>query len=157
MPIKECPCGGSAYPSCCAPYIEAGATAETAEILMRSRYSAYVLGRIDYLSATHVPDLRDEFDEAQAAKWAAEATWQKLAVGPVQGGGPEDDVGFVEFSAHYVQNGKVEIHRERSRFVQEAGIWYYASGEKPAAPKKVPRNAPCPCGSGKKSKRCCHK
>ncbi len=154
MPIKTCPCGGASYQGCCAPYLETGATAETAEILMRSRYSAYVLGRVDYLTQTHLPELRDEFDAAQAASWAAESQWQRLEVGRIEGGGPDDEIGFVEFTAHYLQNGKAEIHRERSRFVQASDTWYYARGERP---EKVARNAPCPCGSGKKSKRCCYK
>lgn len=48
----DCPCGsGRPFDACCAPYLE-GASAPTPEALMRSRYTAYALGRDDYVLAT---------------------------------------------------------------------------------------------------------
>ena len=62
-----------------------------------------------------------------------------------------DDTGTVDFSARYLANGLVNVHRENSVFRREDGAWVYVTGEiAPAAPgNRVGRNDPCPCGSGK--------
>jgi SEC-C motif-containing protein len=121
---------------------------------MRSRYSAYALGEIDYLVATHDP--KQPPDRDAIARWAKSARFSELEIVEVEAGGPDDDVGVVEFRAKFSENGVEQEHRERSRFARIDGRWFYVDG---AAPKKrIPkpgRNDPCPCGSGKKYKKCC--
>ncbi len=160
--MQECPCGSSlGYDDCCAPLIAGDKPAATAEALMRSRYSAYVVGDIDYLGETLHPAHRDDHDAAATRRWAAESDWLKLEIGSVEDGGENDDVGMVEFTATFREKGVVRSHHEFSNFSKKGGRWYYVDGkmESPGtyvhAEPKVGRNDPCPCGSGKKYKKCC--
>jgi len=128
---------------------------------MRSRYSAYVLGDIDYIVETHDPSTAMHADRASAARWAREADWKGLEVVGTEGGEPDDEEGIVEFKARFVRDGANCVHHERSTFRKIRGRWYYVEGEmgKPARTvrtgPKAGRNDPCPCGSGKKYKKCC--
>lgn len=160
--MKECPCGsGSTYEECCRPLIAGERAAATAAQLMRSRYSAYVEKEIPYLRASLHPDHRKDYDEKSSREWAESAEWHSLQILDTVGGGPDDSEGEVEFVAAFSQQGVRQEHHERSQFARLGGSWYFVSGRevrpKPvvrAAPK-VGRNDPCPCGSGKKHKKCC--
>jgi len=158
----QCPCGsGRAYDACCGPLIAGAERAASAEALMRSRYSAYAVREVPYLGATHDPATRSEFDAKATAGWAARSEWLGLRILGTQRGGAGDEDGEVEFVARFRDDGGREHeHHERSRFVKRDGVWYFHDGElqKPAPVKlapKVGRNDPCPCGSGKKLKKCC--
>ncbi len=156
----DCPCGIEAtYDDCCGALIEGRRTATTAEMLMRSRYTAYSQRAYDYLVESHDPDGRDELDQDSMRAWGDAATWLGLEVLDTAGGTPDDDEGWVDFVCRYQSDGAKVEHRERSHFVQEGGTWYYVEGFDLPAPKvaKVGRNEPCPCGSGKKYKKCCGK
>jgi SEC-C motif-containing protein len=146
-----CPCSsGKAMDVCCGPFL-AGAAAPTAEALMRSRYTAYVLARGDYLLATWHASTRP-------AHWdgAAGPHWLGLEIRAVTAGTAADTQGTVEFVARYRDRGRVGALHETSRFVREEGRWYYVDGTiHPAATGKVGRNDSCPCGSGRKFKHCC--
>ena len=128
---------------------------------MRSRYTAYVNTEIDYLEETIHPDNRADFDAKAARDWSEDTEWKKLEILEITGGGPEDSEGIVEFIAHYTIKTVVHKHHERAEFKKEADQWYFVDGQhvKPVQVKragaKVGRNAPCPCGSGKKYKKCC--
>jgi SEC-C motif-containing protein len=156
-----CLCGNpKTTTECCGAIIAGERPAQTAEQLMRSRYVAYVRGDIDYLVATHDPKTKRRFDREAAARWARSARWQGLRVAAVEDGGPEDDSGVVEFIASFTMDGKLQTHHERSRFRRlDDGRWVYSDGHPPEraaqARPRVGRNQPCPCGSGKKYKRCC--
>jgi SEC-C motif-containing protein len=84
-----------------------------------------------------------------------------LEICSTEQGGVDDNDGLVEFIASYRENGVVRSHHEISRFKREAGRWYYVDGDAPKVETyvkeqpKVGRNDPCPCGSGKKYKKCC--
>ena len=150
--MTPCPCGsGTAYGACCGP-LHDGAPAATAEALMRSRYTAYVRGAIDYLVETH----DGEVDRAGIETWARESRWLGLEIVAVERGGERDDEGMVEFIARGQSRGQPFAHHERSRFRRVAGRWRYLDGTQPPAraQAKPGRNDPCPCGSGKKYKRC---
>jgi SEC-C motif-containing protein len=154
-----CPCGtGRAYERCCGP-LHAGAPAPTALALMRSRYAAYVRGLIDYVVATHAAATRASVDVAAATRWSRDTAWAGLEIVATVAGGVEDRDGIVEFIARGATRGAPFAQRERSRFVREDGRWYYLDGAAATAPVRaaatVGRNEPCPCGSGKKSKKCC--
>ena len=150
--ISNCPCGsGNPLVQCCGRY-HAGTPAPCAEQLMRSRYSAYVLGLVDYLVATTLPAQQAHLDRAAIAAWSAQSTWLGLEVESreVFGGKPEH--AQVTFIARWHDENGEHSHRECSAFVQHEGHWYFID---PTAPLKAGRNDPCPCGSGQKFKKCC--
>jgi SEC-C motif domain protein len=157
----SCECGlGPSTEECCGRFIFGGQKAKTPEALMRSRYTAYVLGEIDHIVKTHEPAGRHEIDEKGAREWSKSADWLGLEVHTAKGG-EEDEVGEVEFTARYAMKGRQVNHRERATFKRIDGTWFYHDGDMVKAPPvvrdahKVGRNDPCSCGSGKKYKKCC--
>lgn len=159
-----CPCGsGREYESCCAPYVEGQELAPTAEALMRSRYTAHTLGRYDYLNETVHPDIRDEADHAEMQKWSEAVEWLGLEIFSTQNGTEADDSGEVSFEARYAVRGVPQSLKEDALFRRENGRWFYVDGhvygQEPVRRQspKIGRNDPCPCGSGKKYKKCCGK
>lgn len=159
-----CVCGlGESTETCCGPIIQGRTPPETAEALMRSRYSAYVLGEVDYILGSLHPDHRQDVDRDATETWSKKATWTGLEVVTTEGGGPKDDVGIVEFIARFELNGVPQTHHELAEFARANGRWYYVDGkilgQKPVVREgpRVGRNDPCPCGSGKKYKKCCGK
>ncbi len=125
---------------------------------MRSRYSAFATANVDYLHDTLLPDTRADFERAGAEEWARTSEWTGLTIRGVDGGGAEDAEGYVEFVAHFRQEGKDLLHHETGHFKREDGRWFYADGirgQKPVRVEKIGRNDPCSCGSGKKYKKCC--
>lgn len=158
---SPCPCGsGGPFGSCCGPIL-AGAAAPTAESLMRSRYSAYVTGQIEYLATSLHPEHRQDLDLAATRRWSRAAQWKGLQVVSTRGGGEQDEEGEVEFIATYKEKGVIKPHHEQASFRRAEGRWYYVNGDiVKSAPSvhqqpKVGRNDPCPCGSGRKFKKCC--
>jgi SEC-C motif-containing protein len=148
------------YENCCEPLHQNKQFAQTAEQLMRSRYSAFVVENIEYLIQTHHPKTRNQLNKTELTEWAKSSDWKKLVILDTVKGRESDREGVVEFQAHYENKGEAFVHHERSHFVFEDGRWFYFDGvmadqtyvrDKP----KVGRNDPCPCGSGKKYKKCC--
>mgnify|MGYP000392149111 FL=1 len=129
MTDENCPCGsGRTFDLCCGPYLAGDALPQTAEALMRSRYSAYVRQQIPYLKETLWPKYQPEFDPAATGRWAAESHWTGLAVLETGKGAAKDREGTVLFEARYLAGGKLHIHRELSLFRKKAGRWYYVEG-----------------------------
>jgi len=160
--MAKCHCNSDLeFDNCCGPILSGEKLAATAEALMRSRYSAYVCGEIDYLSESLHPDHRGDHDVAATRRWAENADWLGLEIRSTSAGREGDDTGEVEFIVSYRDDGVVRNHHEMSRFKKESGHWYYVDGDSPKAETfvkeqpKVGRNEPCPCGSGKKYKKCC--
>lgn len=160
--MSACPCGsGRDLNDCCAP-LHAGKPAPTAEALMRSRYTAFVLGNMDYLDKTCTPELRAESDaEARGPQAAAMPQWLGLKILRTVKGGAGDDTGQVEFIVQYKLNGQTLSRHELSDFRRIDGNWIFTASEFNPKQKtvvngeKVGRNDPCPCGSQKKYKKCC--
>jgi SEC-C motif-containing protein len=156
---QDCPCGsGQKHSACCAPYL-AGAPAPTAVALMRSRYTAYVLGKVDYIVGTHDPKTSGDVDPEATRKWSEETRWTGLEIISTDKGGANDEEGIVEFVATGETGGKGFAHRERSTFKKLDGRWFFIDGvtpkQSPVTAQALPgRNDPCHCGSGKKFKRC---
>lgn len=121
--MSECCCGsGKPYAACCAP-LHTGAAAVSAEALMRSRYSAFVLGLADYLLASWHPSTRPEqLTLDSGVKWLGLSIKGQKATGP--------DTAIVEFVARSRSGGAAaqRLH-EISRFVREQGRWFYQDGE----------------------------
>ena len=156
-----CICGlGESTETCCQPVIDGKKQAATAEALMRSRYTAYVVGAVDYLEESIHPDHRDGVDRASTKAWSENATWSGLEILATEAGGPNDEKGIVEFRAKFSMKGLAQEHHERAQFEKLKGRWYFVDGElvrqKPLTREgpRVGRNDPCPCGSGKKYKKC---
>ena len=156
-----CPCeSGIPFNACCEPLLSCERGAATAEALMRSRYTAYTRAAVPYLLATWHPSTRPETIEVEGIPH-----WCGLEILGTEQGGADDSLGMVEFRATALAGERLIVLRERSRFVREEGTWYYLDGEftkeeqpadpTPPATSKVGRNDPCPCGSGKKFKKCC--
>jgi SEC-C motif-containing protein len=161
-PDPNCPCGSKKlYVDCCEPIIKGTRTAQTAEELMRSRYTAYAKAEVQHILASSHPKLRSTLDENATRTWAKNSQWHKLEVVSIEKGGAEDAEGVVEFISMYSEKGQHRSLHERAKFVKEEGRWYYLDGEivppKPYVREtpKIGRNDPCPCGSGKKYKKCC--
>ena len=156
-----CPCGkGESLESCCGPFLSHEKLPETAETLMRSRYTAYATGDVDYIIDTHDPDRRGEVDRKNTELWSKHSEWIGLEIVSTDKGQPEDEVGTVEFVARYKIKGVKVEHRERALFRKQGSRWLFVDGVEVKGPPvrrtepRVGRNDPCPCGSGKKYKKC---
>jgi SEC-C motif domain protein len=123
----RCPCGtGETYGACCGRFHGGRAAAPTAELLMRSRFSAFAAGDAEHLLATWHPSTRPESLELDPA-----LRWYRLDIHGVSRGGPFDDEGWVDFTAHHrgaPGSGTRGSQRENSRFVREDGRWSYVDG-----------------------------
>lgn len=157
--LLMCYCGeAKPFSDCCEPIIKGEKFAQTAEQLMRSRYSAYVVVDVKYLIATTYPTQQKNYDEADIRAWAVANQWQKLVVIATNQGKFNEEDGEVEFKASYLDAaGTLQIHHEKSTFVKEKDQWYYLSGiiGSQSVPQTQNRNDFCGCGSGKKHKKCC--
>jgi SEC-C motif domain protein len=158
--MTACPCGSTAdLENCCGPWLDGGA-APTAEKLMRSRYTAFVTGRGDYLAKTLSAEQAKDFDAEDFNASAGNTKWQGLEVRNTSDGGEGDETGTVEFVARYKVGTDQINHHELAMFTREEGLWVFADCVMNPKPEtrtveKIGRNAPCPCGSGKKYKKCC--
>ena len=160
--MEKCNCGsGLNFDECCDKYLSGRQIPETPEQLMRSRYTAFTKHDIDYIMNTHNPDNRDKISKAVMKDWAVNSKWISLEIISTEKGGKDDLEGIVEFKAKYETDKLVHTHHEKSLFIKKDNIWYY-SDDMPLDKtikndKKIGRNDPCPCGSGKKYKKCCGK
>ncbi|WP_210396197.1 YchJ family protein [Motiliproteus sediminis] len=153
---SACPCGsGQPFALCCRPLLHEKQQAATAEQLMRSRFCAFALGYFDYLIETHHRDFRQALSIEALQQQDQHTRWLALEVRDCDAGSPTDAAGEVHFVARYLEGDRLGELEERSAFVREQGRWYYTRG-KPEfrALATLGRNSPCPCGSGKKYKRC---
>lgn len=157
-----CPCGkGETFETCCGPFLQGRAKPKTAEELMRSRYTAFTRGDVDYVMKTHDPDTVHQVDRRSTEEWAEQSEWLGFELLDSRAGGPEDFQGTIEFVARYRIKGVNLEHRELATFRRQDDVWYFVDGEQVAGPPvrretpKIGRNDPCSCGSGKKYKKCC--
>lgn len=122
---QACPCGsGKNYAACCGRFIEEGMVPQSAEELMRSRYSAYVVKNEDYLKATWHATTRPSEPVLQedGGKWLGLEVRRHV---------PAGDSATVEFVARYKMAGRAHRMHEISNFVREDGRWYYVDGSFP--------------------------
>lgn len=164
MSEELCPCkSGKNYADCCEKIINGTVKAETPEALMRARYSAYAKGAIDFIIDSTHSSQRENNDREEIRRWSQNSQWDGLEIIRTENGGADDDRGIVEFIARYHDRGISMEHHEVAEFRREDGDWYFYDGQLvPQAPyvrkeAKVGRNDPCPCGSGRKYKKCCGK
>jgi SEC-C motif-containing protein len=125
-----CPCGKTvSYLACCGRFIVDHQLPETAEELMRSRYTAYTLAEIDYIQATMALVAAEDFDPLSAKTWAKSVKWKRLKVLRHDFDIATPNVAYVEFIAHYIHAGRAEQLREYSEFKKINGRWFY-TGQK---------------------------
>lgn len=118
-----CSCSsGKPYAQCCEVYHLKEALPQSAELLMRSRYSAYALHLIDYLWDTTHPAKRHLYNKVDMAQWARANHWLKLEIVSAK-------KHVVEFKAYYQKGLQQYVHHERSQFKKEKEQWYYFSGD----------------------------
>ncbi|MBD3344837.1 MAG: YchJ family protein [Chitinivibrionales bacterium] len=162
--MENCPCGSNkTYDECCKQIIHGEQNGDTAEQVMRARYSAYVQGKIQFIVDSIHPKEKQNFDEQAIRRWSEKSQWLGLEIKSTEKGGPKDTQGIVEFVARFSENNERKYIHERAEFVKDNEKWLYKDGtivpseqyvrESP----KVGRNDPCSCGSGKKHKKCCGK
>ena len=122
--MSGCYCGNSiSFQDCCEPYIKGIKNATTAEVLMRSRYSAFAVGAADYLvNTTHISK-RGYHNKRDILAWSQANKWLKLEV-------LASTETTVTFKAYYLdENLKAQVHYEHSTFKLENGNWFYVDGE----------------------------
>jgi len=153
-----CPCGsGQLFEVCCEPILTGQRAAANAEQLMRARFTAHVAHDFKFLHNSHRPTAGTPY-----VPEAGEPTmqWTKLVVHSHELT-DNPDKAFVDFSAYGTEGGTEKVLHEKAEFLRLNGAWLYTRearlGPAPykSATPKVGRNAPCPCGSGKKYKQCC--
>ncbi len=165
MSTMNCPCGsGRPLIACCLPLIQGKSPAWTAEDLLRSRYTAFTRGDVDYIVQSHHSKTRAEVKRDQVEEWSGGSEWLGLEILETSGGGEKDEEGAIAFHARYRlksdESGKVQEHYERALFAREGGVWTFVDAQplkgEPIvrAEPKLGRNDPCHCGSGKKLKKC---
>lgn len=125
-----CPCNSlKKYNDCCKKAHQNILSVKTAETLMRSRYSAFVLANINYLQISHHSTTRPSKKEKRGIeKWAKSVNWIKLEVLNTTKGSQLDSEGTVEFKAFFMENGTVNVIHENSSFCKENEHWVYLNG-----------------------------
>ncbi|MFT6190406.1 MAG: SEC-C motif-containing protein [Oleispira sp.] len=157
LSIEPCPCGSNErYSDCCEP-LHQGTPAASAEVLMRSRFSAFALQLSDYLKTSWHPDTRPEQLTLEQG-----TEWKRLEILSASN---DKKQGTVHFKAYYLERNYLEqkeleqkqwhLLEETSKFLYENDHWFYHSGDYQPQQLKPSRNDECPCGSGKKYKKCC--
>ncbi|NUS42913.1 MAG: hypothetical protein HOQ24_04395 [Mycobacteriaceae bacterium] len=127
MTRTSCPCGLPAtYADCCGRFHRGDAAAATAELLMRSRFSAFAVADTDYLLATWHPSTRPRRVDLEPG-WR----WIRLDILDTVDGTPFHTTGEVSFRAHYTQHGRPGVLAEHSRFRTESGRWLYLDAVDP--------------------------
>ncbi|SFW25953.1 YchJ family protein [Cellulophaga fucicola] len=126
----QCPCNPTQlYKNCCEKAHTDIRTVETAEELMRSRYSAFVLANIDYLQKSHYSKTRpSKREKKEIEDWTNSVHWVKLAIVDTIDGLKTDTKGVVEFKAFFMEDKQVIILHEKSNFCKENGHWVYVDG-----------------------------
>lgn len=124
----KCPCGrDKLYADCCARPHQNLVFAETAEDLMRSRYTAFVKGMGDYLMKSHHSRTKVNINKQELIDWARSVEWLGLEIIRTSKGGKDDREGLVEFKAHFKEGRKRRVLHQHAKFSREFGCWVYES------------------------------
>lgn len=127
--MKLCPCcSNKNYADCCAPFLAKGKNPETAEKLMRSRYTAYYLCNLDYIEKTMLSPALKNFDKVSTLAWAKQVQWLGLKICSTRNDPQEPNISYVEFIAEYELSGKIQTLHEISKFRRQNNVWFYVDG-----------------------------
>ena len=158
--METCPCGSSfEYASCCEPYI-LGQPAPTAEKLMRSRYTAFTIGDLGYIERTCTEHASSSFNRIDMERAIVGTEWLGLEIRKSDDLPENGERAQVHFAFRYRNKGRIFTQVEKAEFLCVDGKWLYNDSEinpktEPVSVLQIGRNDPCPCGSGKKYKKCC--
>ena len=131
---RPCPCGAKAtFDKHCQPVIAGRVQPDTAERLMRARFTAYSIGDVKYLIKTTAEEQQKKLDEDELEEYCQSIRCISLKILATEAGGPADETGVVRFHASLMVNGKRTLHSEISRFHREGGAWVYAEGPEEAS------------------------
>ncbi len=120
-----CPCcSGKLFADCCEPYVSGKKRAPTPEALMRSRYTAFTLADVVYLSRTMRGKAKEGMDYEGTKTWAKSVDWKGLEVSESKIA-PSGKRGIVEFVASFEEDSERKTIAERSEFRKHKGYWYY--------------------------------
>lgn len=166
MPERFCPCGGGrSLDACCGPYLDGALAAPNAEALTRARFTALCLGRYDYVLETTHPDFRDDLSLEGIQANLAGVRWLRLDLRETGSAGPSPEESDLfetaTFTVLFEHEGETRQMTECAYFRRDDERLYFveSAAQRPLGFRrpspKVRRNAPCPCGSGIKYKRCC--
>ena len=126
---RPCPCTSKmSYDRCCGPFHAGTAMPETAEQLMRSRFSAYALAKVGYLISTCSDARRADENRQELEQYCRSVSCVGLKIFSKEKGGKADDTGIVTFHASLQANGRRSLHIETSSFAREHGNWVYVDG-----------------------------
>ena len=118
--IHPCFCGSNTnFSSCCQPYIDKKIPIQTAEQLMRSRFSAYAIGNAQYIFDTYAKSSQLAQSVKDIDDWSNSCVWIALKIYPMTTKADKETEQFVEFSAFYIINNTLCELREESRFILE--------------------------------------
>lgn len=123
----QCPCGKNPYKECCGKYIDDNVLPPDPESLMRSRYAAFALGKIKYLTETITGKAAKKFNYQGLDEWLKNIEWQGLTIIKSRLKSPLN--GFVTFEAKYIENGIQYTICEKSEFKKIGGKWFYIDGK----------------------------
>ncbi len=131
---------------------------KTPKELLKARYQAFVKGDVDFIVESCHPQIRAKQDQKSIEAWSRNADWKGLAIEHEEA---DEDRAFIDFTVRFVESGENVEHKEKAEFRKKDDRWYYFDSKfsRPEPirrdSEKVGRNDPCPCGSGKKYKKCC--
>lgn len=153
--IMMCPCGLQLpYQSCCEPLHQFKKVAQDAQMLMRSRFCAFYLKKIDYIIKTTVPSQQCQLDKNALQAWANDTQWTRLQIISHVPKLTKRHA-QVHFLAYFDDPHQGELcHDELSTFVKIKDVWYFLD---PTVACLLTNKQPCLCGSGDKFKACCQK
>ena len=148
---KPCPCqSGKTYDFCCRIIHLGQQKAELPEELMRARYSAYVFGIKDFILSSWAFESRPEHLTLNG-----KIRWFALEIVDSEPVSAQSTSAHVSFAAKYGHDNRLFILEERATFIKRSNRWFYLGGDSRSYARKLGGKAKCPCGSGKKFKRCC--
>ena len=125
--------------------------------LLEARYNTFVAGDVDFILESHHPETRAQVDRASIQAWSKESQWHGFEVESER---VEGDKAFLRFAVRYTRGTETFTHREDAEFRKSDAKWMYFDSQFPKQEsikrdgEKTGRNDPCPCGSGKKFKKC---
>ncbi|ANW95959.1 Sec-C motif domain protein [Wenyingzhuangia fucanilytica] len=124
-----CPCGSKqSFKVCCEPIHKNISLAKTPLALMKSRYTAYVMGNIDYLMQSHHSSTRPIAEKDEILAWTNSVNWLRLEIIEAKEAQEEEEEGFVTFKAYFLESGIGNSIFEKSRFIKENNHWTYVDG-----------------------------
>ena len=157
--MLACPCcSGSNYQECCEAIVSGDKLASNPISLVRARYTAFVMKKLDFVDKTHAPEIRDDFNRAEAESLADQCKWHSLHIHDSRA--VNSDTSEVDFVVRLWKDEKIIPRGSTSTFRLDNDRWLLVSSKSSQhlahmKTLNIGRNDPCLCNSQKKFKKCC--